>query len=50
MILQLTAISNTISREAAWGVLNETDISPDPREEATAVPTGTFSRKLPLIG
>jgi len=38
VIQQPSAICNTISREAGEA-LDETDISPDPHEEATVVPT-----------
>ena len=46
MILQPSAICNTISREAGE-VLDETDISPDPREEATAVLTDSIVDNQP---
>ena len=41
MIQQPSTICNAISGEAGE-VLNETDISPDPHEEATAVPTDSI--------
>ena len=46
MILQPSAICNTISREAGE-VLDETDISPDHREEATAVLTDSIVENQP---
>ena len=46
MILQPSATCNTISREAEE-VLDETDILPDLREEATAVPTDSIADNQP---
>jgi len=46
VIQQPNAICNTISRKVGE-VLDETDISPDPREEAIAVPTDSIVDNQP---
>ena len=46
MIQQPSMICNTISGEAGE-VLDETDISPDPHEEATVVPTDSIVDNQP---